>query len=202
MACTHPERVVLACLACVACLALASCHKRSGAPAPAPTPAVGAHLVAATREPIKLDGELDEPSWNQLGDPQTFTQDGQEARPFSQVRFLHDADTLYVGLYAADQNILSSDKFELTIGTVVIAADPLGHITPAIAGVRAGKDADGTVDQPGDQDEEWVIELAIPLAATGWNAGTPLPVRVARCDTPDDGVVRCGSWSDALRLAN
>ena len=160
------------------------------------------HAVAATREPIAIDGELSEPSWNALGDPQRFVHDGAEARPFSQVRFLHDADTLYVGLYAADQDIHSDEHFDVEIGALKLAVDPLARITPAIAGAHAAKDVDGTIDQAGDDDEEWVVELAIPLAATTLVVDGPaVTARAARCDTTKDGVAHCGQWTGALRLS-
>ena len=55
---------------------------------------------------------------------------------------------------------------------------------------------EGTLDDPRDDDEEWVDELAVPLTL----AGPPLlAVHVARCDTPKDGVERCGVW--AARVA-
>src|SRR6266700_3539553 len=97
----------------LACLVVvAACHKHEE-PAPAQR-----HVVAATSGAIKIDGELSEPDWNRIGDPQTFVAGGYEARPYSQVRFLHDAENLYVGLYAADQDIRSTDTFELTVGAV------------------------------------------------------------------------------------
>lgn len=40
-------------------------------------------------------------------------------------------------------------------------------------------------------------EGEIPLARTGLAAGTHVPVRAARCDTPDN-TQRCGSWSGSL----
>jgi hypothetical protein len=177
----------------LACLVVvAACHKHDE-PAPAEH-----HVVAATSGAIKIDGELSEPDWNRIGDPQTFVDGGREARPYSQVRFLHDADNLYVGLYAADQDIRSSDKFELTVGAVTLAVDPLAHITPAIPGVRAARDLDGTIDQPSDEDEEWVIEMSIPLSAIELRNDRTVMTRTSRCDTPKDHVERCGSWTATL----
>jgi len=177
----------------VICAGLTACHRSQ--PAPSPTDRV----VAATRDAFEIDGELNEPDWNRLGDPQAFTFEDHEARPYSQIRLLHDADHLYVGLYAADQDIRSTEHFDLTIGSLQLSVDPLGRVTAAIPGVRSGKDADGTIDQPTDEDEEWVIELAIPLGATGLR-DAPAPARASRCDTTKDGVARCGTWSARLRL--
>ena len=146
---------------------------------------------------VKLDGELDEPAWNASARIHVFTDRGAEARPYSNVRFLHDAQHLYLGLYAADQDIRSGEQYRVTIGDRELAIDPRGHVTPASEDVRAAVDIDGTIDNPADEDEEWVIELAVPLPAT------PFALRASRCDTPKDGIERCGSWvaPEALSLA-
>ena len=150
-----------------------------------------------THDTFELDGELREPDWNRIGDPKTFTSNGADARPFSQVRLLHDATNLYVGLYAADQDIKTTDHFELSIGSLAFTVNPLGQITPAIPGVRAGHDTDGTIDHPDDEDEEWVIEVVVPRERIG---GVSQPFAVRRCDTPKDGVVRCGTWDAQILL--
>jgi len=40
----------------------------------------------------------------------------------------------------------------------------------------------------------WVMELALPLAAIPAGATA---IRAVRCDTPKDGVRRCGAWEAA-----
>ena len=182
----------------ICCLATA-CHKRH-APTVERTDAV---TVPMSHDTFKLDGELNEPDWNRLAHPKPFVADGHEARPYSQVRMLHDATNLYIGLYAADQDIRSaSDKFEVTIGAVQLAVNPAGEVTPALPGVHAGHDLDGTLDQSEDQDEEWVIELAVPLATIGLHADGPMAFIAKRCDTPKDGVTRCGSWGSPIVLGS
>jgi len=176
-----------------AVLALASC-KRSREPAPPSAPGA----VPVARAPIAIDGELHEPDWNTLARFAVFTADGAEARPYSQLRLLRDDRTLYLGLYAADQDIRSSDAFELALGALAFAIDPRGRITPPIAGARVAADVDETLDDASDDDEEWVIEAAIPLAAIP--AGTTT-IHAARCDTPKDGRRRCGAWDGPLVLA-
>ncbi len=157
-------------------------------------------VIAATATPIKIDGELSEPEWNKVGAPRVFTANGAEARPYSQVRLLHDATTLYVGLYAADQDVRSTDKFDVAVGPLTLAVTANGVVSPAVPGVRAAKDLDGTIDHPQDEDEEWVIELAIPLDAAGLaKSDVAVPFRASRCDTPKDGVVRCGEWVANVR---
>jgi hypothetical protein len=58
-------------------------------------------------------------------------------------------------------------------------------------------DRDGTLDDPSDEDEEWVVEAAIPLAALGVTGapGTRIQIEVSRCDTPRHTTVRrCGAF--------
>ena len=58
-------------------------------------------------------------------------------------------------------------------------------------------DKDGTLNQLGDNDEEWVVEMAIPLETIGLaNArpGAEIPFAVRRCDLQKDGPHACGSW--------
>jgi hypothetical protein len=181
---------------------LASCKHHEGKPAPPPVPAPVPAPVAAidaiprTDTPITLDGELREPAWNNRALRGVLVaDDGEQARPYSEVRLLYDPGTLFVGLYAADEDIRTTDTWKLTIGTRTLTIDASGH---ASAGdVSTGVDRDGTLDQPGDYDEEWVIEAAIPLATLG---APPLAIEIGRCDTPKDGRVRCGRWHARLPL--
>lgn len=161
-----------------------------------------ADRIPKTTGAIAIDGEWDEPDWPQHALRFQFAgKDGQLARPSSEVRFLHDPSTLYVGLYAADQNIITStDAFDLTVGTLALRLDPKGRITPPHPEVKVGVDADGTPDDPKDDDEEWKLEIAIPLAATGLGGGHHVAISAARCDVPKDGIERCGSWSGSLVL--
>jgi hypothetical protein len=64
---------------------------------------------------------------------------------------------------------------------------------------RSGVDYDGTVNKLGDFDEEWNIQLAIPLSslAAKAEAGTKLAFTIRRCDIAFDGQRACGLWGDA-----
>lgn len=149
---------------------------------------------------VVLDGEWEEADWDRIALREVFTAHGAEARPFSEIRMLHDKDTLYVTLYAADENVLSSEVFELSIGTFTTHVDPQGHLSPEVAGVKTGADLDGTLDLETDSDEEWVIEIAIPLAVAGVSLDDAVPVHVhaARCDVPRAGVRSCGAWNGTI----
>ncbi|MEP6861949.1 MAG: hypothetical protein ABJE66_15100 [Deltaproteobacteria bacterium] len=175
-------------------LVAASCGCRSQS-----TPS-GERIPATTGE-LKLDGELGEPDWSAhalrhvLAGP-----DGGKARPFSETSFLHDKTYLYVGLYAADENIQSGEFFDVHIGALAFHANATGTVTPEIQGAKASIDRDGTLDDPSNDDEEWVLELAIPLQATGFAPGVSQIVTVKRCDTPKDHIERCGTWSGRVAL--
>ena len=55
---------------------------------------------------------------------------------------------------------------------------------------------DGTPNKSSDNDEEWLIEMAIPLGALGLKGekGERIGVSVRRCDTLHSGARVCGSW--------
>ena len=124
-----------------------------------------------------------------------------EARPHSEARFVRDARNLYIGLYAADEDIRSTDAFDVALGTLALHVDVRGRVTPALppgAQVAVDIDDETTIDVPTDFDEEWKVMLAIPLDAAGLRGSEGMHVHLARCDTPKDGVTRCGAWDGAL----
>lgn len=56
---------------------------------------------------------------------------------------------------------------------------------------------DGTLNRTGDNDEEWIVEMAIPLAALGIHdpaPGTRIPFAVRRCDVGARGPGACGGF--------
>jgi hypothetical protein len=154
-------------------------------------------VVAACRQPsplastgITIDGELSEPAWNQAALRGIFVDGGERARPYSEIRLLRAPDRIYVGLYAADEDIRSTDAFELDIGGRALRFDATGHANDSH--VRAAVDRDGTLDRSDDDDEEWVIEAEVP-AGPG-----PVAIRAARCDVTHAGARRCGAWAGTL----
>lgn len=158
--------------------------------------------VAATKETIALDGELEEAAWKNAARTRAFVDEhGAPARPFSEARFLHDASALYLALYAADENIVAhDDAFSIELGDAKIDVDAAGT-THWNGGMRVGIDCDGTIDDPSDDDEEWVVEAAVPLASiAAAKSGALLPIKLSRCDTVKSGERRCGEFHRALRL--
>ena len=64
------------------------------------------------------------------------------------------------------------------------------------SGVRAAVDRDGSLNaDDGEEDEEWVVEAAVPWKALGVVPGptTEVTFSASRCDTPKDGTRRCGA---------
>lgn len=62
---------------------------------------------------------------------------------------------------------------------------------------RVAVDRDGTLNKIGDNDEEWVIEMAVPLAALGLadaHAGTRIPFSIHRCEIGHGSSRGCGGW--------
>jgi hypothetical protein len=195
------------------------------------TPAPSLRVPHVT-ETFKLDGELGEPAWNAVSLRSGAFADaaGAEARPYSDARFLWGDDSLYFGLYAADDNIHTTvtahdgpvwidDAFTLHLTpdapgsmaapTYQIDISPSGVFTDVRrvpggkddpsweSGLQLGVDKDGTLNDPRDEDEEWVVEARLPLRSLGIDPkpGTRLLVDISRCDIPKrDKAKRCGAW--------
>jgi hypothetical protein len=145
------------------------------------------HLSSAA---VTVDGELHEPAWNVRATRGVFTANGRVARPWSEIRVLHDDTSVFIALYAADEDIRSTDAFELVVGAQRY------HLAAGGMPAFAALDVDGTLDQPTDDDEEWVVELALPRAGLP----EPVPIEASRCDTPKDGQTRCSRWTGSVAL--
>lgn len=159
---------------------------------------VDALVVPRPSGSIKIDGELDEPSW--VASPaRTGAFPG---KPYSDARMLADDTTLYIALYAADEDIETpDDAFRLTFdvrGTKhEIEVTPKCVVTNAPR-ARAACDTDGTINVPGDEDEEWVVEMALPFADVDIARGVPFGLMFERCDKPKREPRSCTSWSRAV----
>jgi hypothetical protein len=170
--------------------------------------------VPRVSTPPKIDGELDEPEWTRApGRTGGFvTADGAAARPFSEARLLWDEKNLYVALFAADEDVQVAkvehdgpvwlaDSFGLVLtrsdgvsrtidvgpsGTLTDGAGKAGEAVDYTwqSNTQLATDIDGTRDDTSDRDEEWVVEMAIPLAALGLAAksGERIGIAVKRCD--------------------
>jgi hypothetical protein len=150
---------------------------------------------------------------------------GAPARPFSEIRMVWGDGYLYLSLYAADEDIESrtadndgpvwlDDAFRVvfTRGDTqyAIEVSPRAVVTDSVrhgdgkwdyawtAGVHVSKEADGTINDPKDKDEEWVIEMAVPLESIGLEGkpGESIGFTASRCDTLRTGGRSCGSWGE------
>lgn len=144
------------------------------------------------RDPVQLDGEWDEPQWNAAPLRGIFVdREGHRARPYSEVRMFELDGTTYIGLYAADENIQRQDKFFVQVGDIGLTVDAAGRVSDPR--FRVGVDRDGTLDNPGDDDEEWVVELAVPTALVGTNPA----LHATRCDWTKSNHESCGGYSQS-----
>jgi hypothetical protein len=172
-------------------------------------------VVPWVEQAPKIDGELNEPFWNAISlRSGPFQRDKKPARPYSEARFASGQDHLYLALYAADQDIRLSgpdaDVFRVTFtagditthcdfpatGKVRCTHGGLQNQVEFDANVSASVDYDGTPDHPLDDDEEWVVESAIPLASIGIRADSNrFGVEIQRCDQPHPPSPRlCGTF--------
>ena len=134
---------------------------------------------------------------------------------------------LYLNLYAADEDIRASetgrdgmtaddDFFHLvfsdgtmervidinalgvTSETVRVRGPSGGVARPWTSGTHVSHELDGTPNHPGDSDEEWVLEVAIPFEALALRGepGVRIGLAMRRCDTPRHGSRVCGSWGE------
>jgi hypothetical protein len=151
---------------------------------------------------------------------------GAVARPYSDTRLLWGDGHLYLSLYAADEDIETrtdqpdgplwlDDSFRLTFvrGDVeyAIEVSPRAVVTDAVrrsggafdyswsSGVHVSPELDGTINNPKDRDEEWVIEMALPFESLGLKgeAGERIGFSVKRCDTPKGLPRVCAAWGEA-----
>jgi hypothetical protein len=154
---------------------------------------------------------------------------GEEARPYTSARMLWGDDHLYLDLYAADEDIQTrtdtpdgplwlDDSFRLVFSRAgaeyLIEVSPKGVVTDAIrhgdgpfdytwsSGAHASPELDGTVNKPGDMDEEWAIEMAVPFESLDLKgeSGERIGLSIKRCDTPKKSARVCSTWEGSLVL--
>jgi hypothetical protein len=159
-------------------------------------------LAVPAGGPITVDGELTEPPWRQAARAGRFIdlKTNAAAAPYSEARLLHDADHLYLGLYAADEDIHSTEAFVVEANGHHWRFTAAGTIDPAIPGAQIAVDRDGTMDDPRDLDEEWVVEASIPLTAIPGEGKQPITLRLSRCDDPRNGAHVCGELLRVIEL--
>jgi hypothetical protein len=191
-------------------------------PAPAPGPSL---VVPLASGPITIDGELEDEGWTGVvARTGAFHSDeGGDGKPYSDARFVTRDGNLYVILYAADEDIRATtakhdeplylaDAFQLVFHTAdgerVLDVSPRGVVTDGSrapngavdfrweSNAKVAVDTDGLVNDSSDMDEEWVIEMAIPLSSLGLHgiAGESVGLSIRRCDDVKSIGRLCSGW--------
>lgn len=200
---------------------------RARSEAIARSPVRGTELhVPHVKGSIVLDGDTDDPGWagNVARTGAFVGADGADARPYSDTRITWGDGHLYVMLYAADEEIRATqapesavwldDSFHLSFttsfGERVFDVSARGAVTDGArrglepvdwswqSGAHVSFEMDGTLNDPRDDDEEWVIEMAIPFEALGLTGerGERIGFAAHRCDTPKRSPRVCGSFGE------
>jgi hypothetical protein len=151
--------------------------------------------------------------------------DGPRASPYSAARLLWSDEYLYLALFASDEDIEthtdrpdgpigSEDAFRVIFSQpavdYAIEVSPRAMISDSVrrgdgawdlswkSGAHASPEIDGTPNTPKDLDEEWAIELAIPLEAIGLKGepGETVAMSITRCDTTRGAPRLCSGWGE------
>ena len=155
---------------------------------------------------------------------------GLAVHPDSEARIVWGDGFLYLNLYAADEDIRVSgkapdslspdeDSFHLvfTDGKTewILDVNALGVVSDAVrprgsteapdrsweSHVHVSHELDGTPNNSKDNDEEWVLEVAIPFEsiALRGQAGEKIALAMSRCDTPHHSTRICSAWGEPER---
>ncbi len=181
--------------------------------------------AAHTANTVRIDGETDELDWQRAGRTGALACHAGSVCPHAELRVMWGGGMVYLALYAADVDIVSpaiaadspvwlGDHFHLVFGDRgqerILDLSPRGVVTDAAggagrardfgwqSGAKVGTDVDGTIDRSDDEDEEWSLEVAIPLDRLGLQGrtGERLPVSIRHCDVSRGAAQRCSSWGD------
>jgi hypothetical protein len=150
---------------------------------------------------------------------------GAATQPYSDARLVWGDGQLYLALYASDEDIEShvetpdsplwlEDDFrvEFRNGDMAysIEVSPKGVVTDGRrkgngewdytwnAGAHVSKEMDGSLNEPKDRDEEWMIEMAIPFESLGMKGepGESIWFSARRCDVPKESPRICTGWGE------
>ncbi len=222
-----PLLLVLACAGAFGCRR-PTVHTSAPAPtfkAPPAHPADPPLFAPRAQQPLALDGELAESIWRDAAHSGGFTDEktGRLGVPHSELRVANDGRRLLLGLYAADENIVArakkgdpqnveDDAFIVQIKRVgdsstwqfyvsangTVRDDPPDQ--PGRLGAVCAVEMDGTMNDPHDDDEEWVAECLVPFSLFGGHIGDTLEFTAKRCDTPKGAERRCGIWQRRVAI--
>jgi hypothetical protein len=188
----------------------------------------GVLRVPRTAGPVDINGKPWEDTWATAALTGQFPERGgvKPGLPYSEARVAWDDENLYLMLYAADEDVRATPKghdiplhgedsfhvvLTLPTRTVELDVSAAGVLTDALLGADGGSDLsfesglrfavdlDGSLNESaGEDDEEWVVEAALPWERLGVKPlrGMRLRVELARCDTPRGSVRRCSAWGE------
>ena len=153
--------------------------------------------------PVTIDGKSDDTIWPVAWRSPPLEDARGHRTPHAELRLAGDDECLYALVYAADEELRTrprsddprgvGDEIRLTVGNTRIQLGPGRHEAPE--GVRVAMNMDGSVDEAGDMDEEWITEIAIPWKHLGATAQTDgVPVRMSRVDAPKGERERALAW--------
>ena len=168
----------------------------SGAAAPKDVAAV------RTAEPIDVDGRLDEAAWRLATPAADFVQqqpdEGQPARLRTEVRFLYDASTLYVGAMLHDDDPkrvvinelkrdfteANNDLFGVVLDTFRDRRTAYGFVTNPGGAQRETQAYDSGERDDASWNAVWVARTAI--LEDGWSVEMAIPFKTLRFPEGDD----------------
>lgn len=178
---------------------LAGCAKSCATPAAPAAPACPVEVLVAPHavHTPTLDGEGNEHDWLEATPtPAWNAADGGQGRPHSEGRATWNSEALYLLLYAGDEDLEPEDFMGATLTggngkPVTFAVSPTGKIDGPY-GIQAAVDRDGSLSDAGDDDEEWVVEVAVPWSMLG--RADEVGVSFLRSDQPKTAERRLLSW--------
>jgi len=159
--------------------------------------------AAPARGPIRIDGRLDEPDWEDAAATTNFTQlDPEEGRPASErtdVRVLIDNEALYVGALMADaephaivSRLARRDYSRSDTDWFSVSIDAYhDHLTAVEFSVTpAGSVVDASIGADGSRDLSWdpVWASATHIDSRGWVAEIRIPLSQLRYTGQEDAV--------------
>src|SRR5260221_2195603 len=154
---------------------------------------------------------------------------GKGMVPYTEAKLRWGDEKLYLLLYAGDLDlegtiresdgpVENDDSFRLEFASGaevrVVSVSVLGTVADAICSgpstsrscdprwqshAEVAVDRDGTLNHVGDNDEEWVVEMVIPVSALRIVHAVPgahIPFSISRCEV-GHGAHSCGSWGKA-----
>jgi hypothetical protein len=148
-----------------------------------------------------LDGE----EWSVSFHGPPFVDASGFPQPHTHLQFMADEKNLYVGYYAADEDLRTEprqgdargaqgDRFTLRIGSIELVLNPKGAVQVP-PGISVSTRVDGSIDRSTNEDEEWVAEITIPWRQLGSRAREDgLRFRALRTDAPKRAPERALAW--------